>query len=469
MGRRKRKKKKPARVANSPAVPVEALVDALVDDLRGDTTAEAGEFTLDRSVALEKLRRFQLAEPREYVVELVQAASLKGATWIDFRVDTDDLWMRFDGHPFGHDELLEVYSAVFRRDQDEAVRAQQQLALGLNAALALAPRFIRVTSGTGDNRVQLDIRKGSHEVSEQAGSARSRRVGHQDVTSVTTIHVKAPWRPALIRRFVKNLRRTLPEEQILRRRARYASLDIQVNGREIAEGLHLPDAEHEVEYERDGLRVICGLVPGYVEPRVLWVTNGALVTTTELKGRTTEGFVAVVEGSGLRTDVSRANIVQDALHETALKLVDRGRGRLKNHSDAQWWQANERYKNTRRAVHEIYTQAASRYETLHLIGERALKVGYAMIVINMFLVAFLTTIPEDYWGGIFVPIFLLVASFSAPTLCGRAAGRILARTHKRYRQRFGRGNPERRDARRVLQECEDTENGTLAEDMQRRR
>ena len=72
-------------------------VDDLISDLRneGEVVSE-GRFTLDRDKAREKMRQFQLADPRAYVLELVQAAVLKGAAEIAFDIDADDSFSLYE-------------------------------------------------------------------------------------------------------------------------------------------------------------------------------------------------------------------------------------------------------------------------------------------------------------------------------------------------------------------------------------
>jgi len=104
----------------------------------------AGEFTLDQQKAQEKLRRYQLADPRTYVLSLVQAAVKKGATRIVFAIDANDMRMTFDGRPFARDALAHVYDAIFARGDDPDLGARRELAIGLNGAMALNPKLIRV-------------------------------------------------------------------------------------------------------------------------------------------------------------------------------------------------------------------------------------------------------------------------------------------------------------------------------------
>ena len=115
-------------------------VTDLITDLRGQGVEDSlGRFTLDREKAREKMRQFQLAEPHFYVLELVQAAVCKGATRIRFDIDADDMRMRFDGRPFTLEDLEHLYSSLFARQLSAENDARRQLALGVNAAMALNP------------------------------------------------------------------------------------------------------------------------------------------------------------------------------------------------------------------------------------------------------------------------------------------------------------------------------------------
>jgi len=79
-----------------------AALDQLINDLRADGSVDShGSFTLDREQARAKMQKFQLVDARRYVLELVQAAVLRGATQIEFEIDADDMRMRFDGAAFG--------------------------------------------------------------------------------------------------------------------------------------------------------------------------------------------------------------------------------------------------------------------------------------------------------------------------------------------------------------------------------
>jgi len=67
--------------ADDTSRPVDEFIVDLVRDGRVDS---AGAFSLDTTVAREKLRHFLLVDPHRYVLLLVQLAHLQEATRIDF-------------------------------------------------------------------------------------------------------------------------------------------------------------------------------------------------------------------------------------------------------------------------------------------------------------------------------------------------------------------------------------------------
>src|SRR5690606_20095120 len=125
-----------------------------LDELRaGGELDSRGQFTLDRAQARAKMQKFQLDDPRRYVLELVQAAVLRGATAVSFEIDADDMRMRCDGQPFTAAELAELWGSIFADGDDRPLRGLKQLALGLNAALGLNPKRIVVRSGDQELRL----------------------------------------------------------------------------------------------------------------------------------------------------------------------------------------------------------------------------------------------------------------------------------------------------------------------------
>ena len=126
---------------------------------------ERRRFSLSRDKAIEKLREFSLRNPRQYVLELVQAAVFSGATYVAIDVDSERMLLAWVGAPpLGGDELGHVFDYLFADRGARPTRHLVQLAIGLNALLQRKPKVLRVESGDGTlaGTVRLDLdRKGN--------------------------------------------------------------------------------------------------------------------------------------------------------------------------------------------------------------------------------------------------------------------------------------------------------------------
>ncbi len=103
-----------------------------------------GTFRLDRARAVDKLANFQLADPRQYVVELVASAVCAGASVVDIRNDADDFELEHDG---AHPEIGDIerfFDFVFYRGDEPQARMVQHLAQAVFAAASLRPKWLRV-------------------------------------------------------------------------------------------------------------------------------------------------------------------------------------------------------------------------------------------------------------------------------------------------------------------------------------
>ncbi|HEY3998033.1 MAG TPA: hypothetical protein VGO93_04170 [Candidatus Xenobia bacterium] len=130
--------------------------------LEGAVLDSEGEFTVAVDKARDKLARFQLPDPRGYILQIVQAIVASGATFIEATVSgawTGDLpegggiapgyrlLLCFDGPGYAKEELNELFDHVFesqrRRDRDRL----REMALGLLSSQALDPVLVRLACG----------------------------------------------------------------------------------------------------------------------------------------------------------------------------------------------------------------------------------------------------------------------------------------------------------------------------------
>jgi hypothetical protein len=301
----------------------------LVAELRAGGEVESrGRFTLDRAQARAKMQRFQLDDARRYVLELVQAAVLAGARSIAFEIDADDMRMRFDGRPFTAAELEDVWGSIFADEAGADLRAVRQLALGLNAALGLDPRWIVVRSGSQ----QLRLASGGAEALETIDPPEPG----------TLIHVKRRLGFGLVVAWLHDLKGRLAEETYLRDRCRHAEVAITLDGRPIAGGMKVAEAWIEAPLAGPGVRGVIGLVADSTAPAELrLVKDGVWIDTSPLAG-VGPGVVAVAEGERLRKDVSLARIVADEGLEQIAGLVRAARWgllarALERCATHEWW------------------------------------------------------------------------------------------------------------------------------------
>ena len=117
----------------------------------------SGRFRVDRRRALEKMERFQLEDPRRYVLELLAAAACSGTDAVHLYNDSDDLILSWTGTSLSGDELDGLFDHLFGETRTPRAALAQHLAIGVLAAHGLRPRWLRVDSGDGDTTVRLDV------------------------------------------------------------------------------------------------------------------------------------------------------------------------------------------------------------------------------------------------------------------------------------------------------------------------
>jgi hypothetical protein len=316
----------------TPTRDADAMVDAMVRKLTADgaTAAEDGQFTVDREKARAKMREFMLAEPRAYVLEFAQAAVLKGASAVLFEIDTNDVIMKFSGRPFTLAEFDMIYNVMFGGRRDPDTEALRELAVGINAALALTPKTIRVTSGDGSEGARLEVRPGRQDRFEPI---------EKKVPAETVVHVRYGLSLGSLERWSKSIDQKLPEEEILRKGCRFSRVPMRLEGEPLSWGFNLRHALSIVKFKAEGLSGVAAYINRkYAEhrARLYFVKNGVIITSIRLPDQPSNA-VAVVEGDALIKDLSQGDIVRNEAFEaarkaaekaldpqTGLRLIDRG-------------------------------------------------------------------------------------------------------------------------------------------------
>lgn len=120
-----------------------------------DTLIGSGSFRVDRGRALEKIQKFQLPDPNEFLLCWARFALLSGASELRLKTLGRGVELRFEGRPLGRREHEDPYGALL---EDDAEPRRKFLAYGLLAALRLGPHALKVASGAGAARRLLLIK-----------------------------------------------------------------------------------------------------------------------------------------------------------------------------------------------------------------------------------------------------------------------------------------------------------------------
>lgn len=360
------------------------LIAGLATDAQFDSD---GSFSLDREKAREKMRQFQLADPHRYVLLLVEAAVLRGATTIVFDIDADDMQMRFDA-ALSWADLDELYGALFINRTTDEIRARRELALACNAVMALNPRWVRIESFT---RAEEGGGAGAAQGMLSGIGAELRSDSKDEITKLdkptrefedmphtwTSIHVKERFRPGLLVRFLRDMGGSIPEEQLLRSRCQHAATSITLDGVRISEGLpsNLVCAR---TFELEHIRGVAGID---LERRdlsgVVLLSNGVQINTHEL-GESIHGLWYWVDSSRFRKDVSQGDVVRgDPAYEAMLRALARGRDLVLG-TLAERWHAggfNEDSQPSLNEVFDLLRDCFVRWADVNWLGSNAGSLG----------------------------------------------------------------------------------------------
>lgn len=111
--------------------------------------AERRQFKLARTRAIEKLRRFALADPYFYILEIIQAAVAGGAEYVDISCSEGDVLVSWIGGCLREDELAQLFDFLFASKERLDLAHVRSLALGVNALMLFEPQQVVIESGDG--------------------------------------------------------------------------------------------------------------------------------------------------------------------------------------------------------------------------------------------------------------------------------------------------------------------------------
>lgn len=270
-------------------------MDKLLSELRSEGRVDsAGRFTLDLAKALEKMQRFQLAEPRAFVLNLVAGAALTGARRIDLSLEAGLFRMEWDGRPLTMEDVLGLFDP-FDRQTPPAVR---ELSIGLAACRGLDLLLMQVESG----RVRLQLDRSSLLIEPRQSEDRNRIVMREKVP--------------LWRRF------SGPDRQIvsfLEERCSQGPVQVFLEGRKLSQPIQAHNAEAQVYLE--DLKALVALVRLPRSQPSFTVILNQVSFVLEDTGLEYPGAVVIVEAEGLRKELSQSTLVRDHALQQLIERV----------------------------------------------------------------------------------------------------------------------------------------------------
>ena len=115
---------------------VSAIDQVIARARQGDVAfAERKQFKLARRRAIEKLRRFALADPYFYILEIIQAAVANGADYVDISCGEGDVLISWTSGHLREDELAQLFDFLFASKDRLDLAHVRSLALGVNALM----------------------------------------------------------------------------------------------------------------------------------------------------------------------------------------------------------------------------------------------------------------------------------------------------------------------------------------------
>ena len=266
-----------------------------------------GRFRVDRRRALEKMERFQLADPRAYTLELVAAAVAAGATRIDIRNDSDDFELSWEGEGPTREEIDGIFDHLFARPDTARAQMLQHLAIGVLGALGQTPKWVRLDrGGSPPLRLQVD------------DPAETLSVEHAHGVIGTRIHVRQRITASNLAEALLLPLRAPEETRLLRTAARWCPVPLHLGGAALAAPTY-PTARAAWSAPGQGALWLVAERGGQVDV----VRRGVTVGSVE-RAIGALGVVGWWSGDTLALDASRGKVVEDTRWHTFLKALDGG-------------------------------------------------------------------------------------------------------------------------------------------------
>ncbi|MFN8607465.1 MAG: hypothetical protein U0931_08035 [Vulcanimicrobiota bacterium] len=255
-----------------------------------------GNFTLAVEKAQEKLKKFQLPDPRYYITQLIQALLANGASNIHVQSEGLNLRIGFNGQGYSKEELERISDAVFESGKNRERDRIRELALGLLSVQALNPREVSISS----QGWRWEKTPGRGRVVENPGIRNEIQIQHR--------------------------RGDTQEQQILRQTCQSCQADISFNDAVIASltskrstGCPWPN----YGFQGDGFRGAFGIAYGDIPATHLTLTRYGVIFSKRNEIRILPSLIVEMEHDRLRKNASQSDVVEDENYSAMLAELQR--------------------------------------------------------------------------------------------------------------------------------------------------
>lgn len=265
--------------------------------LEGATPSREGFFSLALEKAQEKLKRFQLPDPRHYILQLIQAVAAGGATSVVIDAQRElgsptVLTLRFDGPGYTRDEFERMTHHLFLSGKERSYDRLRELALGLLSCQGLAPRSIEV------------------HCRDYAYRWKSGQVTGEVVQATPTVQ----------NQLTVVGRRDLSELELVEQYCKNCSIPLHIGDKRVNQDpKYLPPSPWpNFQFEEPGLRGSVGL--GYTEQdksSIIFLRYGVQFCK-RWEERLQPPVVVTVESTQVRKNASQTDVVEDQLYAECL-------------------------------------------------------------------------------------------------------------------------------------------------------
>jgi len=255
-----------------------------------------GHFTLAVEKAQEKLKKFQLPDPRYYITQLIQALLANQATRIQVLIEGLNVKIEFDGPGYCQEELERISDAVFESGKNRQRDRIRELALGLLSVQALNPREVSISS---------------------QGARWERAPGRGRVVDADHGHNEI---------VIQHRRSDTQEQLTLRQTCQSCQADIYVNetivsSRSAVRNTGCPWPNYS--FKGEGFRGAFGIAYGEISATHLTLTRYGVIFSKRPEARILPSLIVEMEHERLRKNASQSDVVEDENYSAMLAELQR--------------------------------------------------------------------------------------------------------------------------------------------------